>query len=557
MGLNHNFTLTFYKNKPYSRVSEPLVIMYNYGKISKKRKSPISIPQEIFNKKKQLIKREWIQTYKVADDWIRKFNDKVNDIEISMANGKIHFEQAIKLLLNEYESELVRDKYPIYADDEAEKPSVVKTAMDYLKALENKFGEKSEYSNLMYHHLQRESDIKKIQSFIDMMNIQNKSKKKYMNYLNKMTAVAPNFTKEQKNPFNKEYKHPKGLPRLAVDSKVFKLSVGTIEDNPYKLESMLWWLLSFCLRGVDCADILVLDSSKIEGEKNGNLRHYFPQMSGNNNEKFYYVGNRVKMAHMDKKAKPLKILLNVYPVLTIFKMLKRLVKHIHPSIAYNGKDPLKIYNLNYLNASDKSKWKNRLGTMTENTTKLFGATMKQARNTFSTILAEVLSVGYQNAEKQLSTALGHTNEKTQKVYINPDQIRQDLLQIEVIERFDVRKIIKNIIATCSYYSFKRDSRKIKLVDKKNLNIKHLDIPATIWNWQKELEWSHEKMKSNSDVDTIEVDGQLPVQKEIFRPTNRFKILDKERKESQFATFIADPKKTREAMGEIHKQLQQV
>ena len=557
MGLNHNFTLTFYKNKPYSRVSEPLVIMYNYGKISKKRKSPIAIPQEIFNKKKQLIKREWIQTYKVADDWIRKFNDKVNDIEISMANGKIHFEQAIKLLLNEYESELVRDKYPIYADDEAELPSVVKTAMDYLKALENKFGEKSEYSNLMYHHLQRESDIKKIQSFIDMMNIQNKSKKKYMNYLNKMTAVAPNFTKEQKNPFNKEYKHPKGLPRLAVDSKVFKLSVGTIEDNPYKLEAMLWWLLSFCLRGVDCADILVLDSSKIEGEKNGNLRHYFPQMSGNNNEKFYYVGNRVKMAHMDKKAKPLKILLNVYPVLTIFKMLKRLVKHIHPSIAYNGKDPLKIYNLNYLNASDKSKWKNRLGTMTENTTKLFGATMKQARNTFSTILAEVLSVGYQNAEKQLSTALGHTNEKTQKVYINPDQIRQDLLQIEVIERFDVRKIIKNIIATCSYYSFKRDSRKIKLVDKKNLNIKHLDIPATIWNWQKELEWSHEKMKSNSDVDTIEVDGQAPVQKEIFRPTNRFKILDKERKESQFATFIADPKKTQEAMGEIHKQLQKV
>jgi len=48
----------------------------------------------------------------------------------------------------------------------------------------------------------------------------------------------------------------------------------------------------------------------------------------------------------------------------------------------------------------------------------------------------------------MSTALGHTSTGTQKRYINPDQNKQDLLQIEVIERFDVRKIVQNIIATC-------------------------------------------------------------------------------------------------------------
>tara|TARA_B100001175_G_C19402938_1_gene587204 strand:+ start:324 stop:551 length:228 start_codon:yes stop_codon:yes gene_type:complete len=68
-----------------------------------------------------------------------------------------------------------------------------------------------------------------------------------------------------------------------------------------------------------------------------------------------------------------------------------------------------------------------------------------------------------------------------------------------------------------------------------------------------LEWSHEKLKSNSDVDVIIKDGK-PVNKEIFRPTNRFKELDKERRDSQFATFIADPKKTLEAMGKIHNKL---
>ena len=555
MGLNHNFTLTFYKKKPHSEIAEPLVIMYNYGNISKKRKSPVQIPQKTFNKKRQELKKEWREKYTVAHDWIEGFRNQVNDIEVALKEGKIHFEQAFKLLLNDYETELCRDMFPVYAKEKGLfKPSVIKTTMDYLKAIESKFEiAKSEYQDLMFHHLQRPSDIEKIQEFIDNLDIRNKSKKKYMNYLNKLTAVHPTFSKAQKNPFTKQYQHGSSGPKMSVNPKVLKLSIGKIEDNPYALESMLWWLLSFCLRGIDCADILVLDSNKIEGENKGDLRHYFPQMSGNNTEKFYYVGNRTKMEYQDKKSTPLKILFNIYPVLTILKMLKRLVRHLHPNIAYVGKDPVKIYNLNYLNESDKKKWKNRLGTMTENTTKLFGATMKQARTTFSTNLANVLSVSYQNAEKQLSTALGHTNEKTQKFYINPDQIKQDLLQIEVIERFDVRKIVKNIITTCSCYSFKRDSKRIKLVSKKNLQIKHLDIPATVWNWQKELEWSHEKLKSNSDVDTVEVDGK-PVQKEIFRPTTRFKELDKERNESKFATFVAPLPETKETLKKIHKEV---
>jgi len=531
--------------------------MYNFSNIKKKRNSPVTIPQKVFNKKGQCIKKEYREKYKVAHEWIKDFNDKVNDVEILLTNGKIHYEQAFKILKNEYESELVREAYPEYARDKGVKPSVIATTMGYLKQIENKFEvAKSEYQNLMFHHLQRPSDLDNIQSFINKMDILNASKKKYMNYLNKVTEVAPNFTKEQRRPFDQRYEHGSKTQKKAVTSKEIKLGIGKIEDNPYKLEALLWWLLSFCLRGVDCADILVLNSSKIEGENNGDLRHYFPQMSGSNTEKFYYVGNRTKMAGRDRQAEPLKILFNIYPVLSILRILKRLVKYIHPEIAYRGNDPVKIYDLNYLNESDKRKWKNRLGNMSENTDKLFGATMKQSRHTFSTILANVLNVSFQNAEKQLSTALGHTNSHTQKFYVNPDQIRQDLLQIEVIERFDVRKIVKNIITTCQHYTFKKNGKRIKLVEKKNLNIKHLDIPATIWNWQKELEWSHEKLKSNSDVDVIIKNGK-PVNKEIFRPTNRFKELDKERRDSQFATFVAPLPETMEALKKIHKQLQKV
>ena len=102
---NHNISLTFYKKKPYSETAESLCIMYNYGKISKKRNSPVTIPQKIFNKKGQCIKKEYREKYKVAHEWISDFNDRVNDIEISLHNGTIDYEQAFRILKNEYETE--------------------------------------------------------------------------------------------------------------------------------------------------------------------------------------------------------------------------------------------------------------------------------------------------------------------------------------------------------------------------------------------------------------------------------------------------------------------
>ena len=555
---NHNYSLTFYKNKPFAETPEKLCIMYNYGQVSKKRYSPVEIPQKIFNKKTQSIRKEYQASYSVAHDWIEKFNDKRNDVEVDCHNGTIDFEQGFRILKNQDTTELVRDSYPNYARDKGVKPSVIEKTVEYLTMFESKCKiQKVDYQDLKYDHLKRPTDIDKIQTFIDKLDILNSSKKKYMNYLNKITTVAPYFNREQRNPFNRRYDHGGKAQKKAIEAKKIKEGIGTIENNPYKLEALLWWLLSFCLRGVDCADILVMNINKIEGDKKGDLRDYFPQMSKDNNEKFYYVGNRTKMVErQNKKVKPLKILLNIYPVLLIHKMLRRIVRHIHPDIAYYGNDPLKIYNLNWANKEHKKKWANRLGTMSENTSKMFGATMKQTRHTFATNLAQILNVSYNSAEKQMSTALGHTNEHTQKVYINPDQIRQDLLQIEVIERFDVRKIVTNIIKTCSCYTFKVNSKEVKLVEKKNLAIKHLEIPATIWNWQKELEYTYEKLKSYSDIDVVIVDGK-PVNKEIYRPTDRFLELSKERDQRGFETFVDDRKKMQKGFSKLHKKLSKI
>ena len=150
MGLNHNLSLTFYKKKPYSEIAEPLCIMYNHSTIKKKRNSPVTIPQKIFNKKGQCIKKEYREKYKTAHEWITEFNSRVNSIEISLANGKMHYEQAFRLLKNEYETELVRESYEKYAEQKGVKPSIIKKVIQYLGQLENKFEvAKSEYQDLL------------------------------------------------------------------------------------------------------------------------------------------------------------------------------------------------------------------------------------------------------------------------------------------------------------------------------------------------------------------------------------------------------------------------
>ena len=99
--------------------------MYNYGKVSKKRYCPVKIPQKIFNKKTQSIRKEYQASYSVAHDWIEKFNDKRNDVEVDCHNGTIDFEQGFRILKNQDTTELVRDSYPTYASDKGVKTSVI------------------------------------------------------------------------------------------------------------------------------------------------------------------------------------------------------------------------------------------------------------------------------------------------------------------------------------------------------------------------------------------------------------------------------------------------
>ena len=58
------------------------------------------------------------------------------------------------------------------------------------------------------------------------------------------------------------------------------------------------------------------------------------------------------------------------------------------------------------------------------------------------------------------------------------------------------------------------------------------------------------------MDTIIKNGK-PIQKEIYRPTNRFMELTQERIDRGFETFVADIDTTKKTMGKIHKKLKEM
>ena len=550
---HYNLSLSQKRHNPSSKDIVPVMITYSYKKERKFRNAPIDLPMNVFVKLKLgfgSIKKGYETEYKTQNKWLQKFRAIKNDLEVRMKEGEIDYQYAFKVLNNDYEGGIISKLYPGYAQDSYISKSVERTIMSRLATIQNHFKGLgyNEYGVLDYSHLQRMTDIKNIKRIIlkEIESIDNSTRKKYFGYLNQMAKVNPQFTETEKTPFNVKLKHSRKPPRIAITHSQLKEGILNIGDNLYNLESYLWWLLSFCLRGVDTCDIVAMNESMIESNSEGIkhsykgvLREYYPwnsnivqegnifpiqrvtgenkevdeefeKMYGNmfkcNDEKFYLVGKRQKEVYKGKEGRSaeVKILYNQTPVLLIHKMLKKVISIIHPDLAYKGNDKLKLYNLDYKTPEGKRTWHNRRGTMSESTQRLFGATLKQSRHTFTTKLSEVLSVDYKQAEKDLSTSLGHSNNKSQRFYVNVDQDRMDILQIEVIERFQIRDIVESLIKVCSTIQVKNQEGLIEpMLDEKYLKYSPLDVKASWWNWNKELRFNQLRKEMEGDFKLVQ------------------------------------------------------
>ena len=558
---HHNLSLTMAKYIPTSTKSSKITILYTNKDKKIRRYAPVEVPMNAFNKKAGELKKGLENKFPTQNKWIQKFISLKNDLEIRMKEGEIDYDYAFKMLKNDYSEMIIIKHYSDFAKEKYVDKSVINNTIKKLITIQNHFkrlGYK-EYAELDYQHLQKLADRRKILDIIinEIHSTNNATRKKYLNALNSLASVNPNFTEAERTPFNVNLTHSVAPPKVAINSRAVKEGILKIGDNLYNLEAYLWWLYSFCLRGVDTCDIVCMNEGMIEcsnGLKGWGLKEYYPfesertaeeinkiekeynlegydskHRSELHNQKLYIVGKRVKLEYDKENRTQVKILYNLTPLLLIHKMLKRVISIIHPDLAYKGNDKLKLYNINYKTEEGKKTWHNRRGTMSDACKRMFGGTLKQARHTFSTVLADTMSITYNNAEKQLSTSLGHSSNKAQRFYVNPNQDKMDILQIEVVERYGIRDIVESLIKVCSSVNIKDQNGRLKpMLNKELLNESPLKTKASWWDWNKELKFQYLKNQQKSSCKIIQNKKGEWVSKDVTEESSEFKAMKKER-----------------------------
>lgn len=576
---NHNIRLVFNEKwKPHSETPKRLRIYHKFGSSKKTiEKTPIEIPMKVWDKKKQEIKEEYQKEFEVYQQWIDAYKQTRKECLILLHNNHIDVNGALKKILNKVEDGDILDKFEDFCHIKKRNrkgqvitKDAIKKHIRQIKSVQKCLFEQDapEYQRLKWSHIRSASyHIEKIETLLGKHNgTNNQTKNRYLESLNYASYVNPNITLNK--PFANKFENigsgdeeKKYLERNDLSSGIPKIG-----NNPQWLEAYLFWLLSFCLRGLDGVDIAMMNKEWLCDEKGRKVNYkdvksYLPnyrtlinkgkgiKLDKNtpkkikdiieskekfSNKKVYIRGYRKKTS---AKKIGIKILLNHYPTLIIIRLLKICVGINRPHFLYRGDDPLKIYNFDMAFTSDSDHWKNLLNTYTKQCQKMFGenGNIKNCRNTFT----QELSVIYGgNADGLLSTSLGHRKKKEMAdYYFKTEQYKLDILQLEVIKSYNINKLLELIIKWCSKQTHTFSGSEIPLIKTDGITqwinkeeIEALKIPLSYWSWHRENEYQRLMKKENDVVaEDFDEDGN-PIYGKI-EYSDSLKELIKERQKS--------------------------
>ena len=503
----HRLLLTFnMKFNPKDSVNKhTLSIKYSYGSNFKRFKSSgFEILHSEWDKKAETIKNP--ENHKELSKWIGEYKKKQEDCRFRIASGEINYAEAFDILLGKTTTGLILKSLESNGLKKKKSRASIKKASDYLKAVQSGMIKlkKYQYAELDYEHLSNDSDVGKIESLIlhDMPWLKNNTKNDYLKYLN----YAYEWNPETKGkPFKETLKADEQVPKIPIPKKALLQAINNIGENSQWFEAYLFCLLSFSLRGLNGADICCLNEDWIKdelGKPVKALRHYLPDLDklidtkgSTFLQKQYIVGKRTK------SNVGIKILFNQFPTLLLLKLLKRIVAHNRPHLAYKGTDQVRIYSINYHTAAGKQQWKDLLNTYTKQLKNITGGfKISQARNTFTQIMREHLKV----QDDMLSVSLGHRANKNNifNHYSTVSQDELDIYHIEVLRVFGVNDIIKLL------YQVHKDKKLSIITDFKtgkaagglswfgllgsgnSSELKALDLPLSNWEFKDEIRYNH-------------------------------------------------------------------
>ncbi len=576
----HNLRIGFNERwQPSSKSEKRLYLTHKFGSGKKSVKAtPITIPMIAWNKKKQEIKQDYHQQYLKYVEWLKDFEAKKPSILLDLHKSKINHLQAFDQILNIVKDGEVLDTFEKFCKIKRRNRKgnlitgdAIEKHIKHINAVQTALYDSGaiQYQRLRWSHLRLSSHhISTIEELLQKhKGANNETKNRYLESLNYASFVNPNTSDAQvfKNKFevadDSQTEQNKFLLRSELSEGILKIG-----NNTYWLEAYLFWLLAFSLRGVDGADICIMDKNWLEDEKGNkvdpkDIMHYIPNYTNLVNKytfdgdpnfkdvkhllskipnrfeatdkKVYIRGYRKKTS---RKSVGIRILFNHYPTLIIHRLLKHMISINRPELLYKGDDPMKLYNIDYFSKSGKKKWKNLQGTYTKELKKLCGINgkLKHTRHTFTRELSIVY--GGNGAERLLSVSLGHRKKKLIERYVKIPQYKMDILQVEVLKSYSINKVLKLLVKYCNKQTFQYKGLERPLIKldglspmvKKN-ELEALEIPLSYWSWRKEEEYQRLMNKENDVVfDDIDDDGNAVRGKVTY--SKELKDLIKERKE---------------------------
>lgn len=528
MARQHKLYFVLRKYKPIDQ-KQAILIKYR-GPSATQKSIGLQILPSHWDQQKHWIKDKYLGNHKNLLAKLKEYRDKMDDALVDLQSGVISRDTAFERILSK-----PHDKTTLYEFIMNDWNTISETQkrkyLTFSKAIKTNLSN-ANYSDpeLPISLLSNVDECKKISVIIKKTSKGND----YFDMLDRVSRAAP---LPIKNVFKDEGLKNKGVKRRRKQKKQveffdewkFKLEGYNKINTPLQLQSYLWFLYSFCLQGMDGADIVSLGESDFinyQGRKK-TINHFHPegnsiQSKGDFSQKQYVILRRQKSEGV------VAALYNVFPILFIRDWLHYLIGVTHPQYQYKGNDRIRLFSFDTLDSDGNpdpkvmdGPWKQMRDDYRKYQKKLFGASTKKARHAFTAICYNDLGM----SKLDIQMMLGHdVGKEAIAAYLptTPEMVTRDIQQMQVLEKFGVIELLWEMYDRFSKEEY-RGIPMIKTTPDMFVGLRLLEGgKGKLLSWSPEKEWEYQRQLNQVITGSSEIyfDEILGKKQKRLKPVER-------------------------------------
>lgn len=401
-----------------------LYVKYKFGRdIQKAVKTDLLIPESSWDNRRKEVKSnkeylEYREKFRLLEQRRLELTDNLNSglITVKEALERIplwYVKDKDKTLLWYFENEYIPKKPKSY------NPDRIYTIIGRIEFALNTVGKSDLVPITLMSFSSHTDDIANA-----LFEVQTKNTA--TNYLQRINTILKKYDSSRfpDKFFEGYYQTEATEPKKPVEQKELLEAIPKI--NSYKrLEAFLFWMYSFCLRGLDGQDVTLVEDGMIEEKEV--LDDYLFETEN------FDTPIHIELSRKKTRKRKFAIVVNAYPTLSILYLLKEVLKITRPE-EVNEEDGLKLFKWDRV--TDSRRWNRYADFLQGRLTTLFGKSFKSTRHTF-TSSAERLRISVTDQ----TALIGNVDRKGSiKHYSKVDETRLDIQHLAVIDTYQIIRI---------------------------------------------------------------------------------------------------------------------